>query len=158
MDVSKTMKPVVASARPEMTLLEATQLLVQQKSSVLPVTAGQNVLIGLVTLSDILDYFIPNYFDWIENMQFVHDFGALEDSLPKDAPEIANISLHAFMKPPVSVKARESIFRATTRMMRHDLIELPVVDDDNRLVGLISHTDAGITFLQKWLEARGGSR
>ena len=61
------------------------------------------------------------------------------------------------MEPPVSVEESESIFRAATKLFRHDLIDLPIVDDQGKLVGLASHVDVGIAFLQKWVEIQGFS-
>jgi predicted transcriptional regulator len=88
-------------------------------------------------------------------MRFVHDFGALEDFLPKDVPEAANIAVETLMEPAVFVGVDESILRAATTMTRHELIDLPVIDQQGKLVGLASHVDVGAAFLQKWIEIRG---
>jgi CBS domain-containing protein len=61
------------------------------------------------------------------------------------------------MEPPISVAESETILRAATKMTRHDLIDLPVVDSQGKLVGLASHVDVGAAFLQKWIEVKGFS-
>jgi CBS domain-containing protein len=155
MIVREIMKHNVVSARLEMTVLEAAKLMIQKKVGTLPITDEENVLIGILTVNDILDVFIPDYFELIKNMQFVHDFGALEDFLPKDMPEVAGVTLQTLMEAPISIRETDSILRAATKIFRRELIDLPVVNDENKLVGLVSHVDVGTKFLQKWIEGRG---
>jgi CBS domain-containing protein len=154
MKVSDMMKRAVISTTPETTVLEAAKLLIQKRIGTLPVVDRERKLIGMVTIDHILDVFIPNYFHLIENLSFVHGFGALEDFQPKDFAEIDDLTIETLMKPPVFVQENESIFRAATKLFRHELIDLPVVDSQGRLVGLASHVDVGTAFLQKWLEIK----
>ncbi|MFQ5577774.1 MAG: HPP family protein [Anaerolineae bacterium] len=157
MKVSQAMKRDVVSAAPEMTILEGAQLIVQHKIGTLPIITPGGRLVGVVTISDLLGAFIPDYFDMLETMRFVHDFGALEDFLPKDFSAIAHKSLRTIMKPPLAVEADASILRAATRMIRQNAIDLPVIDHNYNLVGLVSHVDIGTRFLQEWIETRKGS-
>ena len=157
MQVSNTMKRTVISTSPQTTVLEAAKLLIQKRIGTLPVVDSNGKLIGMLTIDDILDVFIPNYFGLMENLSFVHDFGALEDFLPKDVSEIANVAVETLMEPPVSIEESESIFRAATKLFRHDLKDLPIVDSQGKLVGLASHVDVGIAFLRKWVEIQGFS-
>jgi CBS domain-containing protein len=153
--VSKTMKRAVISTSPQSTVLEAARLMIQKRVGTLPVVDTDNILTGVININDILDVFIPDYFDLIENLSFVHDFGALEDFLPKDVPEIADATVETLMKSPISVQENESILRAATKMVRHDLIDLPVINSNGQLVGLASHVDIGTAFLQNWIELTG---
>jgi CBS domain-containing protein len=124
----------------------------------LPIVESNDTLVGVVTINDILDVFIPDYFDSIESMSFVHDFGALEDFLPKDVPQIANAAVETLMKSPIFVEENETILRAATKMIRHDLVDLPIVNSQGQLVGLVSRVDVGTAFLQKWIEVKGFSK
>jgi len=153
--VKNTMKRVVVSASPESTVLQAARLMIAHGIGTLPVVNSQGRLVGVVTLNTILDVFIPNYFDYLENLSFVHNFGALEDFLPKDVAEIAGTALQSIMTQPVAVYEDESIFRAATKMTRHNLVDLPVINQQEKLVGLASHVDIGTAFLQKWIRAKG---
>lgn len=154
MEVSHTMKRVVISTAPQTTVLEAAKLLIQKRIGTLPIVDSAGKLIGMVTIDDILDVFIPNYFDQIESLSFVHGFGALEDFQPKDFSEIDEVTVETLMRPPVFVEEGESIFRAATRLFRNELIDLPIVDSQGKLVGLASHVDVGVAFLKKWIEVK----
>jgi len=155
MKVSDTMKRAVISTTPQTTVLEAAKLLVDKRIGTLPIVDSDGMLIGMVTIDDILGVFIPNYFDLMENLSFVHSFGALEDFQPKDFSEVDDVTIETLMKSPVFVEENESIFRAATKLARHDLIDLPVVDSQGKLVGLASHVDVGTAFLRKWMEVKG---
>jgi CBS domain-containing protein len=154
MKVSHTMKKAVISTTPQTTVLEAAKLLIEKRIGTLPVVDSDHKLIGMITIDDVLDVFIPNYFGLIENLSFVHGFGALEDFQPKDFSEVDEVTVETLMKTPVFVEETDSIFRAATRLFRHELIDLPVVDSQGKLVGLASHVDVGTAFLQKWLELK----
>lgn len=158
MIVSDTMKRAVISTSPQTLVLDAAKLMIQKRIGTLPVVDHNGMLVGIVKINGILDIFIPNYFDLMENMAFVHDFGALEDFLPKDVSEIADQLVENLMEPPVSVEENESIFRAATKLFRHDLMDLPIVNSQGQLVGLASHVDVGIAFLKKWIEIKGYSK
>jgi CBS domain-containing protein len=154
MKISHTMKKAVISTTPQTTVLEAAKLLIKKRIGTLPVVDGDHKLIGMITIDDVLDVFIPNYFGLIENLSFVHGFGALEDFQPKDFSEVDEVTVETLMKTPVFVEETDSIFRAATTLFRHELIDLPVVDSQGKLVGLASHVDVGTAFLRKWLELK----
>ena len=157
MRVRDTMKRTVVSITPQTSVIDAAHLLVQKRIGTLPVVDEAGTLIGMLTIDDILDVFIPNYFDLLENLSFVHGFGALEDFEPKDFKQIAPVIIEKLMDEPISVEQDESIFQAATKLFRHDLIDLPVVDHEGKLVGLASHVDVGIAFLQQWLNLKMAS-
>ncbi len=156
--VSDSMKRAVVYTSPQTTVLEAARLMIQKRIGTLPVVDSNGSLVGVVAISDILGVFIPDYFDFLESMSFVHDFGALEDFLPKDVPQIDSADVEVLMKPPIFVEENETVLRAATKMIRHDLIDLPIVNDQGQLVGLASHVDVGTAFLRKWIEVKGFSK
>ncbi len=157
MRVRDTMKHTVISITPQTSVLEAARLLIQKRIGTLPVVDEAGSLIGMLTIDDILDVFIPNYFDLLENLSFVHGFGALEDFQPKDLNQVAALTIETLMGEPVSVEQDESIFRAATKLSRHDLMDLPIIDRQGKLVGLASHVDVGIAFLQQWIDLKMAS-
>ncbi len=54
------------------------------------------------------------------------------------------------MKEPTAVEEDSSLIKALSLMIKHDLIDLPVVRD-GRLVGIASRVDIGRAFLIQWL-------
>lgn len=148
--IGRFMKRKVYSVSPSTTVREAAQLVVEKHIGTLPVVDAQGVLVGLVTLEDMLRVFLPGFATLLEDVDFVHDFGALEAMEPEDVPAARRMTMRELMRPPVAVEETSSLMRAFTVIVKHDLTDLPVVDEKDRLVGIASRADIAIAFLKKW--------
>jgi len=144
------MKREVVTVTAEMTVPEAAQVVAERRVGTLPVVGADGRLEGIVTLLDILRVFMPDFVELLDNIDFVHDFGALEDLQPRDVPEAARLTVREIMEPPVAVDQEAGLLRACALMFKHRLQDLPVVDSEGRLVGLVSRVDIGAAFLAAW--------
>ena len=79
MHIRDCMKRNVVSVSTDTTLGEAVKLLVQKHIGTLPVVDDQRKLVGMLSMADVLELFLPDFVRLIDNVDFVHDFGALED-------------------------------------------------------------------------------
>lgn len=145
------MKQKVVSIHPEATLLEAAQTLTKHKVGTLPVVDANGFLVGVTTLRGVLQYFMPDFIKLIEDIDFVHDFGAIEMPMQEDIKSASEITVREMMVPPVSVEADCKLMRAVSLFSKHDVIDLPVVDSENKLVGIASRVDVGRAFIEAWL-------
>ena len=107
-------------------------------------------LIGVVRLQDILDIFMPDFVRLLEDIDFIHDFGVLETLLPKDIPDAARLTMRDLMQEPVSVEQTCGLLRAFAVMFKHDIRDLPVVNQAGALVGIASLVDIAAKFLATW--------
>jgi CBS domain-containing protein len=106
-------------------------------------------LVGILHIRDLLELVMPSFVGVVEDFDFVRgDFSGFETLLPP--PEVAVQPASSIMDPPVSVKVESGLLRAFAIMNSHDLYDLPVVDDDGRLVGLASRVDIGTALLAGW--------
>jgi hypothetical protein len=64
-----------------------------------------------------------------------------KDSRGADVPLYAEV---------VAVREDAGLLRAYATMLRHDLHDLPVIDQDGRLCGIASRVDIGTTILTSW--------
>ena len=85
----------------------------------LPVVGAEGRLEGVVTLLDVLQVSMPDFVELLDNIDFVHDFRALEDLQPWDAPEAAGLTVREIMKPPVAVDQEAGLLRACALMFKH---------------------------------------
>ena len=67
--------------------------------------------------------------------------------------EVAGQPAISIMVASVSVSAGSGLLRAFAIMNSHHLYDLPVVDDDDRLVGIASRVDVGTALLAGWRSA-----
>jgi len=148
MPIDQCMKTNVISIGPDRSVRQATALMVSRHIGTLPVVEGSGKLIGLLTISDVLRLFMPDFVSLIDKIDFVPDFGELEERrIPIEAGEQP---VRAMMRKPVSVARRAGLLRAFVEINRHNLLDLPVVDEAGRLIGIASRVDIGTAFLARW--------
>lgn len=150
-NIGHWMKRNVVSIKPNATLLKAAQLLAEKKVGTLPVVDANGSLVGVTTLRGVLQYFMPDFIKLIEDIDFVHDFGALEMPMQEDILSASEITVQEMMAPPISIEVDCKLMRAVSLFSKHDVIDLPVVDSENKLVGIVSRVDVGRAFIEAWL-------
>ena len=143
--VRDAMTPEVMSVTPSSTVREAVERLVGRGFRALPVVDDDGRLVGMVTNRDLVERGgLEARVELLTAMSSeVRDeiVGRLDP-----ARTVADVMTAA----PVSVRASETLARATHLMAERRLKRLPVVDDGERLVGIVSRMDilraAGETF------------
>jgi len=150
-DVRSIMKPRVISVPLEATLEQAIRLFVEHRVGLLPVVDADGKLVGVLGLRKVLELSMPTFVGIVQDYDFVHDFGALET--PQINDELRKTPISVLMEPPIHVAGHCKLLRAAAMMQQHDIRDLPVVDEDDRLVGLASWVDVGTSFLRDWNDA-----
>lgn len=151
------MKHEVVSIKADATLIDAAQLLARKKVGTLPVVDKKGELIGLTNISKVVRIFLPDFINVIEDVDFVHDFGAIDLPSPIDIKKAGTIKIKEMMDAPVSVEEDASLMRALSIMVTHDLLDLPVVRA-GKLVGIASRVDIGRAFLLSGLGERSSPK
>jgi len=148
MQIKEYMKHQVYTADPDANLLKAAQLLVQHNIGTLPVVDQDRRLVGLLPMRKILALVMPDFVNLLENFSFLHDFGAVENRrIPEDK---LSLSVKEIMDPPVSVDETSGLLRTAAMLNQLNLMEIPVVDKDHRLIGIVSRVDIGTALLRLW--------
>jgi len=149
MQIEHCMKTHVISIGPDHTVQQAAALIVEKHIGTLPVVNGEGKMIGLLTIGDVLRLFMPDFVGLLERIDFVPDFGVLEEKpLPLDT---ARRSVRQEMREPISVVRGCGLLRAFAEINRHNLLDLPIVDEEGVLCGIASRVDIGTAFLRQWL-------
>lgn len=148
--IGACMKRHVIAVAPDATAREAARIVVSQHIGTLPVVDSLGVLVGVVRLEDLLGVFMPDFVALMDNIDFVHDFGALDALRPQDMSEAAHLTMRDIMQPPVSVEQTCGLLRAFATMTQHDIRDLPVVNRAGSLVGIASRVDIAAAFLGPW--------
>jgi CBS domain-containing protein len=154
MKVKDCMKHNVFFIASDTTVAAAARLLVEKHIGGLPVVDRQGKLIGLLQLRDLLELVLPDFLKLLDDFDFVTDFGAVETRQP--SAEILGSPVSKIMHEPVSVEADSGLLRAFSLLHKHQLHDLPVVDENSVLVGIASRVDVGAAFLSNWSVTQGG--
>jgi len=143
------MKKKVISIHPEVTVKEAAALMMEKRIDTLPIVDEKGVLIGLATMQDVLQIFLPDFVDLLSNVDFIKDFGALKTPSTGRLAEAGNLTVADIMEEPVAVEADSGLMRALSVTHKHNIQDLAVTRE-GILVGIASRVDIGRGFLSNW--------
>ncbi|MBI3738358.1 MAG: DUF190 domain-containing protein [Chloroflexi bacterium] len=135
--VEEVMTRDVVTLSADLPVVDAWQKMLDTLIKALPVVNNDNEVVGMLTDEDLL-----------ERANVAHRLAVAErmdEHLVKEEIEKlrqTKLTVEAVMsKPAITVKARDSISLAALRMAQHAIKRLPVVDENNRLVGVLSRVD-----------------
>jgi CBS-domain-containing membrane protein len=151
MNVTSCMKHNVVSIHAKTTIREATNIFVKKHIGLLPVVDDDDKPVGVIGLRDMLALELPDFVTFLADVDFVHDFGAVEDTHP--SAKNLNKTVKALMKPAITVEEDCGLLRAYALLIQHNQHDMPVVSKEGKLVGITSRVDIGTAILSTWLKA-----
>jgi len=129
---------------------DAIRMCVDHHIGTLPVVDEGGHLKGTLRLEDLIGLGMPDFLQFLDNIEFIHTFGALELHRPESS--ILKQPISVLMHVPVIVEKSAGLLRASALLKKHQLLDIPVVDDHGYLVGIASHVDIGVALLNDWIE------
>jgi CBS domain-containing protein len=148
MNVTSCMKRKVFSVHSDLTLREAARIFVRHHIGLLPVVDKDDKPIGVIGMRDLLTLELPDFVSFVADVDFVHDFGAVEETRP--SARTLDRTVRSLMKPSITVDEDCGLLRAYALMLQHNLHDLPVISKEGKLVGITSRVDIGAAILSTW--------
>ena len=137
MRVHDVMSAGVVTATKTDTVRSAVIKMLNRHCGAIPVVEGDNQLVGMITLRDVLLPLYPNYGDYIHDTVHSRDFIEMEEgyaeALGKKVEEVMS-------RNPLTVSPDTPILEAASYMGLKNFRRIPVVDR-SRLVGMVSIGD-----------------
>lgn len=121
------------------TIKEIARIFLTHSFDFLPVVDKENHLLGVITKKDILTPFVPEYFELLNGIDFISDFGSLETSFTETLEHLL-VAEDIMVKDPVTIDEEASLFKAIALISHYGVRHLPVVRE-GKLVGIVSRTD-----------------
>ncbi len=112
----------------------------------LPVVDPDNKLIGIVTRKDILERLYPKYQDVMDYLETPQDFEAMEERIREMAPIKAK---DIMCRTVIFSRETTLVMRALSRMIVRHVDQLPVLSDDDQVVGVITKGDIFYSLFRK---------
>ena len=142
MKVKDFMIKDVISVHPDATIKEVMKTFVDKKIGGLPIVNDEGKLTGIITDGDILraikpiDRHIQDYFNLITYIQ--------EQNMESRLSELADLAIVKIAKTRgiVTVSPEDEMQQVVVILAKHHFKKLPVIDKDNKVVGVISRGDA----------------
>jgi CBS-domain-containing membrane protein len=144
------MKRNVTSIQLKTSIHDAATLIVKKHIGLLPVVDDEGSPIGVIGMRDLLKLEMPAFVDFVADVDFVHDFGAVEDMRPSAA--MLKKSVKTIMRPVLTVDENCGLLRAYSLMLQQHLHDIPVVSEDGKLSGIASRVDIGVAILSTWFK------
>ena len=148
MEIGKYMKRNVISIPEASTIREAASVFVRHHVGLLPIVDQNRKLIGVVGLRDLLSLELPDFVNFIADLDFVHDFGAVETTRP--SADVLDRPVTTLVSTVISVSEDTGLLRTYALMLQHQLHDIPIVSKDETLVGVASRVDIGTAILSAW--------
>jgi CBS domain-containing protein len=131
-DVMSIAKKAVVTAPQTATIKEAAETMVKNKFRRLPITnPGTGQILGIVTAMDILNFLGGgDKYKILEEKYQGNFLGAVNESVKEIMTRKVEVMSH-----------KDSINDAINKMMKKEVGALPVVDSDQKMVGIVSERD-----------------
>ena len=147
MKVKDVMNPNVIFCKPDDTVREVAKILKENDISGVPVLEGEE-LVGIVSEGDLLklliipekgDLWLPSPFEVIEIP--IREYLGWEET-KKILSDVGSIKVEEIMTKDVhTISSEASVEEASEHMVRHKINRLPVIDEDNSVVGIVTRGD-----------------
>jgi CBS domain-containing protein len=136
----------VVAVNADDTVREALRLMVENRVSVLPVVNGRDACVGVLSATDLIGLAR----DLNEELSGMEEADFTPQSLIDQVAEqdFGRRRVHELMTESVETVGPEASLAAAARaMLRHQVHRLPVVNERQRLVGIVSTTDILAAFV-----------
>jgi len=152
MKVKEIMVRDVKSISPDINVKEALDTLWKTGISGLPVIGENNKLVGMFTEREALAYLLPSYIGQVG--KFVY-----EDNpkvIKKKLAELAQVKISQIMrKDVVTVTQDMALYELARVMVTEKARRTPVVDEQGKVIGMVSRVDILPALIKEAQEASG---
>ena len=129
--IREIMKSPVISCAPDTSIHDAADLMLEKDIHCLPVVEDGSTLAGIVTESDLMYQLSPQSADSPVHHLFTR----------KRVHKAGHTAGEVMTREVIAVHPEDSIEAAVHLLLKHGFGRLPVVDRDNRLVGIVARKD-----------------
>ena len=138
MKVGEVMSVHIVSASANTPLRDLWKAIFKKGIHGLPITDNKKKLLGIIAEEDLLKPLYPSYRDLIEDFVSASDFEEMEEKIQ----ELTKLKAeHLMSRKVIFTRPETPIMRALSRMIVQNVRQLPVIDRDNTLIGMITKGD-----------------
>jgi len=127
-------------------IAEIARLLREHNITGVPVVDDDGRLLGVVTHEELINVFLPHYLSMFDELAFLDDLSAIETQTMSEIEPALFLAEDVMHTDPHTVAPETSIMKVAAIMLNNKHVLLPVVDDDNRVVGVINRSAVSSAF------------
>lgn len=145
MKVCEIMTAKVKTAPPEASIADVARLMVLNRISGIPVV-DNGILMGIVSEKDVLRSIYPSYQEFIESAASTRNLEEMEERYQ----DVTRMKAKTIMTKAVATVSPDTpILKAASLMIRKKVRRLPVVDDQERVVGIVTQGDVHLAVFER---------
>lgn len=134
---------------PSVSFRDVAKMFNKNRFAIFPVINEEKYLLGVISRTDLLHIFLPPYFSLLNDFSYLKDFGALE----LDEETIIMLGRlyvvdDLMTKEVITVTKDTSLMKSIALMEKYKIRSLPVINEENKLIGIITRTDILKAFLE----------
>jgi len=136
--VRDIMRTPVVTIKAQSSLREAVELMETKKTNGLVVIDSKDRVTGIISSWDVISYIVPDYLEDDKHLASFEAGSVLEDRVK----DLEKGKIEEFMTEKVhTVRESSTVMAAATILAEFRIRQLPVVDDEDKLVGYLNRTD-----------------
>lgn len=136
--VSDIMTPNPYLINENQSIHELIDLFFIKNISYCPVVNNSNILIGEVTVNEIIKFGIPSYASMMTNLNFLKNFEPFHEALVKGREHTVK---KIMKKPYFKLLPEASIIEAAFEFSNNSRRHIPIVDENDNVIGIVSYMD-----------------
>ena len=138
MKVRQIMTKDLTSVEKDTSVKDLIFILKNSELANMPVVDEESKLIGVISEKDLIRAALPGYFDMLHSTSFIPDMNQLAKKLTQIADNPIEKYLHQDV---IFVREEDDDLQAADLIIRKNVKNLPVVNEEGRLVGLVKRID-----------------
>ena len=130
------------------TVAEIAARLKKHRITGVPVVDGETRLLGLVTHEELINIFVPHYLSMFDELAFLDDLGEIEAQTMAEIEPTLFLAEDIMATDLITAGPSTSIMKVAALLINRKLVLIPVVDEDGRVVGVVSRNDVSSALTQ----------
>ena len=127
---------------------EIAALLKKHRITGVPVVDGEKRLLGLVTHEELINIFVPHYLSMFDELAFLDDLGEIEAQTMAEIEPTLFLAEDIMATDLITAGPSTSIMKVAALLINRKLVLIPVVDEEGRVVGVVSRNDVSSALTQ----------
>ena len=136
--VDEYMQTDVVSIINTASIREAIRLMVEKNINSLVVIDKENRVVGMLSSIDIISYVVPDYLEDDKHLAAFESREVFERRVKEVGDQPVTKSMSAKVQ---TIQPTHTLIEAVTLLSEHRINQLPVVDDQGRLIGYIGRSN-----------------
>ncbi len=151
MKVAEVMSRNISVVALDTSFRDLWQVIFKKRINAVPVVDRYKKLYGIITKEDILKFLYPDYSEFIAEFSILEDFELMEEKIH----DLVSLKARDVMcKRVVYTRVETPIMRALSRMIARCLNQLPVLSEDDKVIGMITKGDIFYALFRRHLTGK----